>query len=328
MLYNIFKIIARLAIRIFCRKIIINKPGILKIKGPVLLACNHPNSFLDSVILDTLFQPTVWNLARGDSFINKKVKQLFFALKILPVYRTSEGVENISENYKTFDSCISIFRKKGVVAIFSEGKCINEWHLRPLKKGTARLALKAWEENLPAGRQGIPLTVIPVGLNYSSFSRFGKNIFINFGNPIKKENINMDAADGAKHQEFNNLLQEQLEKLVFEIGKKDTEKQKEILSIKISLLKKIILALPAVLGYILHFPLYFPIKKYVWKRTFRNDHYDSVMTGILIFTYPIYLLLIVILLLLTPICWWSPLIFFIFPFTAWSYVQVKPQLDK
>ena len=106
------------------------------------------------------------------------------ALKILPVYRTSEGAENLSENYKTFDACINIFKQKGVVAIFSEGKCINEWHLRPLKKGTARLAMKAWEEN-------IPLKVLPVGINYSSFHRFGKNMFINFGEIITKEDFNM-----------------------------------------------------------------------------------------------------------------------------------------
>ena len=170
LLYQFLKILSRLAMLIWCRRIIINKPQLLKEKGPLLIACNHPNSFLDSVILDTIFQQNVWYLARGDAFKNKKISRILAALKILPVYRSSEGAENLSENYKTFDACISIFRQSGIVAIFSEGKCINEWHLRPLKKGTARLAIKAWEE-------GIPLKVVPVGINYSSFSRFGKNIF-------------------------------------------------------------------------------------------------------------------------------------------------------
>ena len=145
-----------------------------------MLAANHPNSFLDSVILDTLFEQPVWSLARGDVFKKPFIIRVLTALKILPVYRTSEGVENLSENYKTFEACIDIFRSNGIITIFSEGKCINEWHLRPLKKGTARLAIKAWEEN-------IPLQVIPVVINYSSFRRFGKNIFLNFGSPIIKE---------------------------------------------------------------------------------------------------------------------------------------------
>src|SRR5688572_19662842 len=121
----------------------------LEEKGPLLLACNHPNSFLDSVILDTLFKEPVWSLARGDVFKKPFYIKLLGKLKILPVYRTSEGVENLSENYKTFDACIDLFKKDALVTIFSEGKCINEWHLRPLKKGTARLAVRAWEENIP-----------------------------------------------------------------------------------------------------------------------------------------------------------------------------------
>src|SRR5882724_157459 len=60
LLYQCLKVIVRLAIKIFCRKIIINKPEVLNEKGPLLLACNHPNSFLDGVIFDTLFKQPVY----------------------------------------------------------------------------------------------------------------------------------------------------------------------------------------------------------------------------------------------------------------------------
>ena len=93
---------------------------------------------------------------------------------MLPVYRVSEGVENLEHNYTTFDACEKLFEKNKIVLIFSEGRCINEWHLRPLKKGTARLALTAWQHN-------IPLKVLPLGINYSSFRKFGKNMHLNFG---------------------------------------------------------------------------------------------------------------------------------------------------
>lgn len=321
MLYSCLKVIARLALRIFCRNIIINKPDLLKIKGPVLLACNHPNSFLDSVILDTLLEQTIWSLARGDVFKNPFHIRLLTALKIFPVYRTSEGVENLSENYKTFDACITILRNNGIITIFSEGKCINEWHLRPLKKGTARLSIKAWEEN-------IPLLVLPVGINYSSFNRFGKNVFLNFGTPINKDDINFAEADGLRHQSFNNQLQQQLEQLVFEIPKADKQKRKELLEIKPSRLKKVLLAIPAAIGYLIHLPIYLPVKKFTWKRTHENDHYDSVMIGILLFAYPIYILIIISVLWVIIYCWCSIFLLLIFPFTAWAYVQLKPQLDK
>ena len=318
--YRFLKIYVRLLLPIFCRKVTINKPDCLNIQGPLLLACNHPNSFLDSIIINALFEQPVWSLARGDAFRKSFYGRLLTKLKILPVYRTSEGVENLGENYKTFDACIDIFRKNGIVLIYSEGKCINEWHLRPLKKGTARLANKAWEES-------IPLRVLPVGINYSSFRRFGKNMFINFGEIITREGINMKDADGHRHQSFNSRLQQQLEQLVFEIPKKNKQLQEERLSVKPGAIKKILLAIPAMIGWLFHIPLFLPIKNFTIKRTSHNDHYDSVMIGILVFTYPIYLVLTVSILWIITKSWLAFLLILLLPFTAWSFVQLKSQLD-
>ena len=321
MIYSILKVWVRLAARIFCRKIIINKKVVLKEKGPLLLACNHPNSFLDSVMLDILFDQPVWSLARGDSFINTTVSRFFNAVRIMPVYRTSEGMENLAENYKTFEACLRIFKENGIVHIFSEGKCINEWHLRPLKKGTARLAVKAWEEN-------IPLKVLPVGINYSSFRRFGKNIFINFGEIITKENIEWNAVDGVRNLSFNVQLRSQLQQLVFEIDKQDKTKQSALLEQKPSLLTNILLAIPAVAGYLFHAPLYLPAKRFTLKKFGHSDHCDSLLTSILLFSYPFYLLLVVLLLFSFTKTAWVFIVCLIMPFTAWSYVRVKEQLDK
>ncbi|MFN8291752.1 MAG: 1-acyl-sn-glycerol-3-phosphate acyltransferase [Chitinophagaceae bacterium] len=320
MLYRSLKILARLALPFFCRKIIINQPALLKLKGPLLLASNHPNSFLDSVILDTLFDQPVWSLARGDVFKKPFHLKLLTALKILPVYRTSEGVENLTENYKTFDACIDLFRKKQIVTIFSEGKCINEWHLRPLKKGTARLAIRAWSEN-------IPLQVLPVGINYSSFERFGKNVFLYFGEPLSITSVNMNEGDGLRHAAFNQQLEQQLRQFVFEIPADDKELQKQKLSVRQPVLVKFLLALPALIGFITHLPLFLPVKQFAWKRTYKTDHYDSVMVAILLFAYPLYLLLIVAILLIFTGQWWYLLLLLLLPFTAWSYIQLKRQTD-
>lgn len=320
MLYSLLKILSRLALPIWCRRLTINKPELLKEKGPLLIASNHPDSFLDSVLLDTIFKQPVWSLARGDVFKKPFYIKLLTALKILPVYRTSEGVENLSENYKTFEECIAIFKKKGIITIYSEGKCINEWHLRPLKKGTARLAVKAWDEN-------IPLKILPVGINYSSFSRFGKNIFLNFGEIITATDIINGGADGQRHLAFNSKLKSELENLVFEIPAGNKELRREKLGVKISLAKRILLSLPALLGWLLHLPLFIPVKQFSRQKTKGTDHYDSVITGILLITYPLYLVFITVFLLLITCSWWFLLVLPVFPFTAWAFVQLKPQLD-
>ena len=137
----------------------------LRKEGPLIIASNHPNSFLDAIILATLFKSPVYSLARGDAFAGKMITKILNSFNMLPVYRVSEGVENLEQNYTTFEACQDIFKKNGIILIFSEGRCINEWHLRPLKKGTARLALAAWQQN-------IPLEVLPLGINYSKFRKF------------------------------------------------------------------------------------------------------------------------------------------------------------
>ena len=320
MLYSVLKVIVRMAARIFCRKIIINKPELLKEKGPMILACSHPNSFLDAVLMDILFEKPIWSLTRGDAFLNKRITNLFYKLKMLPVYRPSEGVENLSENYKTFDACIELFKQGEIVLIFSEGLCVNEWHLRPLKKGTARLAYKCQQEN-------IPLKILPVGINYSSFKRFGKNLFVNFGNIFSANDFDKDLSDGAWNQVFNNKLQQELSPLVYEIEKKDKKKQKELLEIKPSLLTKILLAIPAAIGWLVHAPLYLPIKYWVHKKYNNTGHLDSMQIVLPLFIYPFYLLLVTFLLFFALNNYWVFLLMIILPFTAWSYVQVKGQLD-
>jgi 1-acyl-sn-glycerol-3-phosphate acyltransferase len=305
----------------FCRKIIINKPELLKLKGPLLLACNHPNSFLDGIILDILFDQPLYSLTRGDVFKKPLYKKLLTSLNLLPVFRISEGAKNLSINYDTFNTCKNIFLRKGIVIIFSEGKCINEWHLRPLKKGTARLAVMSWNEN-------IPLEVLPVGINYSSFRRFGKNMFINFGEMIEKKDIEMSAPDGIRYQAFNTILEQQFKKLVFEIDKNDRDKQKKLLLQKPPLYKRILLPLPALIGLLVHWPIYLPIRSFTLKKTDHNDHYDSVLIGILLFAYPVYLLLLVLTTFFLVKSWFVFLLLLFLPFSAWSYMQLKPQLDK
>lgn len=298
-----------------------NRTGVTALDGPLILACNHPNSFLDAVILDIVFEKPIWSLARGDVFKKPVYIKLLTKLKMLPVYRTSEGVENLETNYKTFDACKEIFKKKGLVLMFSEGRCINEWHLRPLKKGTARLALSAWKD-------GIDVKVLPVGINYSSFRRFGKNIFLNFGNIISKNDIDAGETEGKQHLSFNSKLRDELGQLVFEIPNADKSLQKKILYLAPLKITKILLFIPAITGFVLNAPLYLPVRAYTWSRTKDNDHYDSVVIAMLVFLYPLYLLLLSLILFFLTNNWLSFLAFLFVPFVAWTYVSLKGQLDK
>ncbi|MEO8583759.1 MAG: 1-acyl-sn-glycerol-3-phosphate acyltransferase [Flavitalea sp.] len=166
------KIWIRLGLLLFCRKIIFNNPAILKRKGPLLLACNHPNSFLDALIVGSYFKRPVHFLTRGDAFRKPLVKKILTALNMIPIYRLSEGREHLALNDATFEKCGDILSGGGIVLIFAEGLCVNQWALRPLKKGAARIA---WNVLTVHGIQD-ELNIVPVGINYSGFIEPGKMI--------------------------------------------------------------------------------------------------------------------------------------------------------
>lgn len=320
MLYSSVKIIARLALPIYCRDISINNKELLKQEGPLILAANHPNSFLDAIILCTLFDGTIYSLARGDAFKKKWFAKILTTFKMFPVYRVSEGTENLEENYITFDLCKKLFKKKGIVLIFSEGRCINEWHLRPLKKGTARLAISSWEA-------GIDLKVLPVSINYSSFQKFGKNIKLDFGEIIRKKDINYKDSHGNAIRQFNETLKPQLSKYVLEIEENDKETLHESFYVEQPLLKKILLFIPAVVGFVVHAPLYYFVKWLGDTLIKEEGHHDAKLVALLFILYPLFLLIVGFTLLSFTGNWLSLLSILVLPFTAWSYVQLKKQLD-
>jgi 1-acyl-sn-glycerol-3-phosphate acyltransferase len=316
--YPLLKFYAQLAIKIYCKEIIINRKEFLEIEGPVLFAANHPNSFLDGIILTTLHKNPVHSLARGDVFKRKWANRFLRKMQLLPVYRTSEGVENLEHNYTTFASCIETFQENGIVLIFSEGRCENEWHLRPLKKGTARLANASWQK-------GIPLKIIPVGFNYSSFRKFGKEVHLLFGDVITKDMVNGNGSEGKLHLDFNSILQNQLKDLVYEIDEADENKRRSVFNIGMRP-SFYLLLLPGLAGLILHAPLYFPVKWLTVQRFRRSGHYDSVMTTALFFSYPPYVFLLVMIAF--PILGWYGLsLFLLLPLLAWCAVQLKYQMD-
>lgn len=283
-----------------------------------MIAANHPNSFLDAIILATLFKQPIYSLARGDAFKNNFFAALLKSLNMYPVYRTSEGVENMEHNYSTFNACREIFKKNGIVLIFSEGRCINEWHFRPLKKGTARLAISSWEE-------GIHLKILPTGLNYNNFRSYDKNLHLFFGNVFGKEVINSNDSFGKNVLAFNQLLQKEMQPLIYEIDTADAEKRKSIFEVKTPVWKKILLFIPALVGVILNFPLYFIAKTIAIQFGSKNDHYDSILIAILFVFFPIYLLLfslITFFIFQNHVSW---LLLLLMPLCAWSWLQVKKQ---
>lgn len=237
---------------------------------------------------------------------------------MLPVYRTSEGVENLDHNYTTFDACKEIFRKKGVVLIFSEGRCTNEWHLRPLKKGTGRLAISSWDDD-------IDLTILPCGFNYNSFRSFGKNVVLNFGTEFSKDILEGTEGYGNRINSFNDHLQSALHEIVIELDTDDSTSIRKRFTIPITKAEKVLLALPSLVGFLVNAPLFLLVKSIAYARAGNSDHYDSIMAGLLFIGYIFYLILFSVSVALITTGYWWILVWIILPLCAWSFVRLKKQ---
>lgn len=306
-------------LRIYCRNISIQHREHWQSKGPWLFAMNHPNSFLDAIILCAHCEHDLYSLARGDAFKNPRIARLLRYFRMLPVYREREGAAHLSRNYHTFDACVELFRQGKSVLIFSEALCENEWHLRPLKKGTARLALQAWQ-------QQIPVQILPIGINYSSFHLPGKSVHVQVGEPIlPPTNIPSTEKNGECLNNITGQIERQLRQRVYEIKPDDEQAFHQTFPDSINRFQKRLLTVPALLGALLHAPFYLPLKYYISKKARYSGHYDSIMVAVMLLSYPLYcgiavvatgnafglhpalFLLLFLPLLATAYCRWMPL---------------------
>ncbi len=172
---------------VFYRKIIIHNLPKFPPNTPLLIVTNHQNTLMDP--LAVLFnmgslQPIF--LARADVFKNETLRTILTFLKILPVYRQHDNVENLQqENDVIFEKCIELLQQKRSLVIFPEGNHGMGYRLRPLKKGTARIALKA-EAN---SQWDLGLKILPCGVHYTHCQRMNETLTLNFGEPIQIQDL-------------------------------------------------------------------------------------------------------------------------------------------
>lgn len=189
---------------------------------PVIFCSNHPNAFMDAIIVGTSMPRRTWFLARSDAFRKKGLANFLMFIGIIPIYRLLEGAENLQKNDETFDKCSKMLEEKKAILIFSEGLCIQERRLRKLKKGTARIAFGSEEKN----NFNLGLMIVPVGINYSSTPwRFRSRVHVRFGDPFPmtdyKEAFLQDKARAMNV--FTRDLEAKMKKLVINIDNKDND---------------------------------------------------------------------------------------------------------
>lgn len=142
---------------------------------------NHPNSFMDPLILATLFRQRLGFLANASIFVNAIVNAIFRFFQLIPVYREKDVAPGTKiDNEHTFRECYKFLENNNSLMLFPEGSSYHELKLRKIKTGGARIALGVESKN----DFELGLTIIPIGLYYSNPSKFRSKIYVNVGTPI------------------------------------------------------------------------------------------------------------------------------------------------
>lgn len=308
MLYGLVKIGIRIALPFYARRIEIFNKAALEAKGPLMLAVNHPNSFLDAILVGAFMKHPVHFITRGDVFKRPIVRKMLGILNMIPIFRIRDGKEKLSLNEETFLKSVEVLRHNGILLIFVEGFCENQTSLQlPLKKGAPRILQSCWQQNIDA-------KVLPIWVEYSSFDRIGKTVHIRMGEVFGREvagevettvcipKINAETADQLMHLHYSHTLQHQSP----------------------GILTRLILLIPAMLGAVIHAPYYLLTQSICRHQTSDNPHYDSVLIAVLFVTYPIVLLVVAAIIFSYTGQWWTwPMVLLGLPALALCYIRWK-----
>lgn len=182
-LYHVLKHWVRLGTKTYYRKVEQKGKKAYDPKGPKIIAVNHRNGLSDAILIASLLREHPTFLTRADVFLKPLARKALNWLRMIPVYRSRDGVDVIQKNQETFQFCIDELKDGNSVFIFPEGNHARKHRVRPLKKGLARIAFQAAEQS----DFTLPLKIVPVGITYSKYIEIYGNLLIWYGTPIDLE---------------------------------------------------------------------------------------------------------------------------------------------
>lgn len=147
----------------------------------MFVSMNHPNSFMDPIAFSAyLYYPKTYYMARGDAFKKGIVTRMLESIGIVPIFRLRDGgYESVKKNLETFKTAYGLFDNNQKIMVFSEGISMQERRLRPIQKGTAKMALSYLEQG---GNKA--LKILPIGVTYSKPSKFRGDVLYQIGEAI------------------------------------------------------------------------------------------------------------------------------------------------
>jgi len=189
MIYRVLRWIAGIALHWFYRDIRIVGDEKIPGRGPLLIAVNHQNALVDSLIAGWIMPRPITITAKATLTNNWLIATLFRIVGVVPLRRVSDesqkrngAPQDPSRNRGAFSEIQRILKNRGAVLIFPEGKSHNAAGLEPLRTGLGRLAIQARDEQKVNGLQ-----ILPVGLIFEDKGTPGSVVSVQVGAPIEMD---------------------------------------------------------------------------------------------------------------------------------------------
>ena len=173
--------------------------------GAVIYAPNHTGTLMDAMMLLAMDASPKVFVARADLFKNPTLKKIFTFLKIMPIMRMRDGIDEVKRNNETIERAVEVLRDKVPFVIFPEGMHQTKYSSLPLSKGIFRIAFQA-HDLMP----DTPLYIVPVGIRYGSFFRYRSTARVQMGEPINVGEFIADHSESTPQEQMN-IMREHLE---------------------------------------------------------------------------------------------------------------------
>jgi glycerol-3-phosphate O-acyltransferase/dihydroxyacetone phosphate acyltransferase len=221
-LYKFIKWLTITSLRIYYPDTTIVNRKNLKHKRPGILVSNHPNTLIDPLIAAKEIPMIVHFLANAGLFKTRFQNWLFNKLYCIPIERPEDVGGRPLQNQRSFARCDNFLGNGGCLYIAPEGTSYVERTLRPIKTGTARIALSAAKKK----NFDLDLYISPVGINYEALNYFRTKVFVNVGEPIRVKDYQTqyELNPVAAARQLTNDLEEELLRLL--ISTKDEEEDR------------------------------------------------------------------------------------------------------
>lgn len=178
--YFLLKISLNISFRLFYKRfLVLNKHK--ELFGSTIYVSNHPNSFMDPIMIGSMNRPIVHFMTRSDVFV-WWLKPILWSAHMTPIYRQHDGGDMKGKNTDVFKKVNQSLKMGRNILIFGEGFTDDTpiRGLKPVKKGPVRMGFGALE----AISWSKKIYISGIGISYSDRNTIGSEFVLDNGPKI------------------------------------------------------------------------------------------------------------------------------------------------